>query len=115
MAFNLKKMAMTLLTLNVILISSFVVGIPQASATNTSDNAWHYNRNNYEVTHRFDKAMICGDHYCTQGEYMQWHYGVYGSQKISTGKVSDTYHGENIMKKMTGSVPGSTTMHESSK
>lgn len=115
MTFNLKKMALVLFTLNIILVSSFVVGIPQASAVNTSDNAWHYYNQRTHVTDRFNKAMICGDHYCTLGEYEQWHYGVYASQKIPTNHASTGHHGENIMRNMTGSMAGSSTMHGNSK
>jgi hypothetical protein len=115
MTFNLKKIALFLFALNVILVSSFVVGIPQASAVNTSDNAWHYTHQRTHVTDRFDKAMICGNHYCTPGEYMKWDYGVYGSQGMSSGKISGFQHGEHVMQKLTGSNPSSTTMHGNSK
>ena len=71
---------------------------------------------NSHITGRHDRAKVCGDHYCTPGEYNDWKNGVVQSQRMSQGKVANPQqHGEDVMHKMAGSTPGSTTMHGNTK
>ena len=63
------------------------------------------------VTSRFDKSAVCGNHYCTFGEYQQWSSAISQSQRTSYGKISPGQSGENVMNQLAGSPPSSTTMH----
>ncbi len=95
----------------VLMISSFTLAVPQASAVNTSADAWNYYKHGKYVTDRYTPAKICGDHYCTADEFTQWKYGTSASHIMPHGKMIDSMHGENIMKKLGGSVTGNSTMH----
>jgi len=79
-------------------------------ATNTSDNAWHYWNQKINITNRFDHAKICGDHYCTPGEYQSWSHSISAAQRSSYGVTSSGQHGENVMNGITGS-PSGSPMH----
>jgi len=91
---------------------SMMIPTLQVSATNTSDNAWHYYNQRSHITERFDKAKICGDHYCTSGEYLSWSHALSVSQRTSQGKTSTGQHGENVINSLTGS-PSGSPMHGS--
>ena len=100
------KMALLLFTTSVLLTSFAAMSIPQASALNNNGV------DNSHVTARFEGDMkVCGSHLCTHGEKTAWDLSVWGSQNIGHGKVGTTLHGEDVMKKMSGATPNSTTAH----
>lgn len=94
-------------TIIITMIPSF-----QASATNTSDNAWHYYNQRIHITNRFDHAKVCGGHYCTPGEYVQYTEALSAAQRASYGKTNPEQHGEHAINNLTGQLP-SASMHGS--
>ena len=100
-----------LFTSSVVLASFAVMGIPVASALVNSEY------DNSHVTERFESEhKVCGNHLCTPGERTSWEKAVWDHQRTSQGKVTSiSQHGEDVMHKMSGSTPGSTTAHGSEK
>ena len=81
----------------VLLVSSAVVAIPQATALTKS------NVMTWISTASYGNSMVCGDHKCTPGEHTKWINAVWQSQKVNTGKIGSTYLGEDVMHKLSGS------------
>ena len=105
------QIALLMFAATVLLTSTAIMTVPQASALTPSTIATHY----YIVTATYGSSTICGDHKCAPGEHTQWINAVWQSQKVSHGKVGTEPHGEDIMSKLAKSIPASTTMHGNTK
>ncbi len=96
-----KKLALLLFTTSVLLTSVITVFVPQASALTPSTKF------DTIFTASFGHSIICGDHICAPGEHTAWINAIWGSQKVSTGKIGDAPHGEDVM----AALAGSSTFH----
>lgn len=97
------KMTLLLFSVTVLLVSSAVVAIPQANALTKS------NVMTWISTASYGNDKVCGDHKCTPGEHTKWTNAVWQSQKVNSGKIGTTYHGEDVMHKLAGSTSTSTS------
>lgn len=103
------KIALLMFAVTVLLASSAVVAIPQASALTKSNVMTNIS------TASYGNSLVCGDHKCAPGEHTQWVNAVWQSQKVSYGKVGSAPHGEDVMHNMAGSTPEPTTAHGNTK
>ena len=105
------KIALLMFTATVLLTSTAIMTIPQASALEPSRVATYY----YISTASYGNSVVCGDHKCSPGEHTQWINAVWQSQKIGAGKVPTATHGEDVMSTLATTTPTPTTMHGNSK
>ena len=105
------KIALLMFAATVLLTSTAIMAIPQASALEVSRVATYY----YISTASYGNSIVCGDHKCAPGEHTQWVNAVWQSQKIGTGKVPTATHGEDVMAKLATTTPAPTTMHGNTK
>jgi hypothetical protein len=105
------KIALLMFAATVLLTSTALMTIPQASALEPSRVATHY----YISTASYGNSIVCGDHKCAPGEHTQWNNAVWQSQKVNSGKVASGYHGEDLMAKLATTTPAPTTMHGNTK
>jgi hypothetical protein len=98
------KIALLMFAATVLLTSTAIMTVPQASALTPSTVATYY----YVSTASYGNSIVCGDHKCTPGEHTQWVNAVWQSQKASYGKVGNAPHGEDVMSKMAESTPAPT-------
>lgn len=105
------KIALLMFAATVLLTSTAIMTIPQASALEPSRVATHY----YISTASYGNSVVCGDHKCAPGEHTQWINAVWQSQKAGAGKIVKGSHGEDVMAKLATTTPAPTTMHGNSK
>ena len=105
------KIALLIFAATVLLTSTAIMTIPQASALEPSRVATHY----YISTASYGNSVVCGDHKCAPGEHTQWINAVDQSQRIGAGKVPTATHGEDVMAKLATTTPPPTTMHGNTK
>ena len=55
---------------------------------------------NRHETATFGNSHVCGDHLCGLGEKLQWTHATWDSQRLGTGKLPTTSHGEDIMSEL---------------
>jgi hypothetical protein len=91
-----KKLALLLFTTSVLLTSVIAVFVPQANALTQST------RFDTITTASFGHSVVCGDHVCVPGEHTAWVDAIWGSQKITTGKIGSSPHGEDVMAALAG-------------
>ncbi|MFZ0183219.1 MAG: hypothetical protein WAL88_00110, partial [Nitrosotalea sp.] len=99
------KIALLMFAATVLLISSVIVAVPQASALTPST----YLRNTF-ATQSHGSSNICGDHVCASGEHTRWYDAIDYFQKGNYGKVAPAQHGEDILAQIIAAFTGSTTM-----
>ena len=111
------KIALLMFAATVILASTAIMTIPQASALTKSNMMTSISIS----TASYGNSLVCGDHKCTPGEHTKWVNAVWQSQKISYGKVRAAPHGEDVLTTMADSnlVPktmdANTTMSDNMK
>lgn len=99
------KIALLIFATTVLLASTAIMTVPQASALTKGNMMWNI------ATASYGNSNICGDHKCAPGEHTKWVNGVWQSQKIGYGKITAGTHGEDVMSKIAASTPAPTTMH----
>ena len=80
----------------VLLVSSSVVVLPQASALTQGNTMKNIS------TASYGNSLVCGDHKCKPGEHSAWYNALWQSQRTKSGKVIPDTHGEDVMDKMAG-------------
>ena len=83
----------------VLLTSTAIMTIPQASALEPSRVATHY----YISTASYGNSKVCGDHLCAPGEHTGWYNALWQTQRVNSGKLAPDTHGEDIMHELAGS------------
>jgi hypothetical protein len=90
------KIALLMFAATILLASTALMTIPQASALTQS------NVMRYISTASYGNSLVCGDHKCAPGEHNQWFNAVWQTQKVNSGKVGTAPHGEDVMSKLAG-------------
>lgn len=105
------KIALLMFAAIVLLTSTAIMVVPQASALTPSTLPRDY----YISTASYGNSMVCGDHKCAPGEHTKWVNAVWQSQKVGYGKVGSAPHGEDVMSQLAVTTPAPTTMHGNTK
>ncbi len=100
------KIALLMFAATVLLTSSVMMAVPQASALTPST----YLRNTF-ATQSHGSSNICGDHICASGEHTQWYDAIDYFQKGNYGKVAPAQHGEDILAQIIAAFTGSASTH----
>ncbi|WP_101477544.1 hypothetical protein [Candidatus Nitrosotalea bavarica] len=96
------KIALLMFAAIVLLTSTAIMIVPQASALTTATVR------NYIATATHGSSNICGDHKCAPGEHTQWYNAVWQSQKGINGKIPKDTLGEDVMAQLAVSTPAPT-------
>ena len=88
------KIALLMFAVAVLLVSSTVMALPQASALEKGNTMKNIS------TASFGNSLVCGDHKCKPGEHTAWYNSLWQSQRINSGKVAQDSHGEDVMHKL---------------
>jgi hypothetical protein len=105
------KIALLMFAAIVLLTSTAIMVVPQASALTPSNLPRDY----YISTASYGNSVVCGDHKCAPGEHTQWVNAIWQSQKVGYGKVGNAPHGEDVMSQLAVTTPAPTTMHGNTK
>ena len=81
----------------VLLVSSTVVALPQASALEKGNTMRNIS------TASYGNSLVCGDHKCKPGEHTSWYNALWQSQRAKSGKVIPDTTGDVVMDKLAGS------------
>jgi hypothetical protein len=90
------KIALLMFAVAVLLVSSTLVVIPQASALEKGNTMKNIS------TASFGNSLICGDHKCKPGEHSAWYNALWQSQRTKSGKVVPDTNGDVVMNKLAG-------------
>ena len=90
------KIALLMFAVAVLLVSSTLVVIPQASALTKGNTMKNIS------TASFGNSLVCGDHKCKPGEHTAWYNALWQSQRAKSGKVLPDTNGDAVMDKLAG-------------
>jgi|GEM_PF-6869015 len=90
------KAALLMFAVTVLLASTAIMTIPQASALEKSDVMRNIS------TASYGNSLVCGDHKCKPGEHASWYNALWQSQRTTSGKIIPDTHGEDVMDKLAG-------------
>ena len=90
------KIALLMFTVAVLLVSTAVMTLPQASALQQGNTMKNIS------TASFGNSLVCGDHKCKPGEHSAWYNALWQSQRTKDGKVTADTHGEDVMDGLAG-------------
>ena len=80
----------------VLLVSSSVIVLPQASALTQGNTMKNIS------TASYGNSLVCGDHKCKPGEHTAWYNALWQSQRAKSGKVLPDINGDAVMDKLAG-------------
>lgn len=90
------KIALLMFAVAVLLVSSTVVVMPQASALTKGNTMKNIS------TASYGNSLVCGDHKCKPGEHNAWYNALWQSQRAKSGKIIPDTNGDAVMDKLAG-------------